>query len=143
MRTTLLRAREVVVFDAGRDGGRGNRPIHPRRDVQAQFHGVGEGRLQAASDRIPDFVGQPAGQFERDQYVIVLDERNDPECLIALGEDRRKRPEEGNRTEGDPHDAKGSFRGGLTSSDCAKTGRIEKLAVDCSTRPGSFRPEFA
>jgi hypothetical protein len=33
-------------------------------------------------------------------------------------------------------------RSGLTSFDCAKTGRIEKFAVDCSTRLGTFRPEF-
>jgi len=35
------------------------------------------------------------------------------------------------------------LRSGLTSFDCAKTGRIEKFAVDCSTRPVGFRPEFA
>ena len=33
-------------------------------------------------------------------------------------------------------------RSGLMSFDCAKTGRIEKFVVDCSTRPGKFRPEF-
>ena len=39
-------------------------------------------------------------------------------------------------------DARDGLRGELVSFDCAKTGRIEKFAVDCSTRTGSFRPEF-
>ena len=84
--------REIVVLDAGGHGCRRNRPINPRWDVQTQFHCVCERGLQAAPDRVPDFVGKAAGQFERYEYVVVLDEGNDAKCLIALSEYRGERP---------------------------------------------------
>ena len=61
--------------------------------VHPQFDGVGKGRLEAALNGCPDLVGQPVGQLERDQDLVVFDQRDAPASVCwRLGEYRGEAP---------------------------------------------------
>ena len=68
-------ARQVVVVDAGRNDGGGDRAIDPRRHSALEFDGVGEDGAEAALDDGLHLVGQSAVEGERDEDLAILHER--------------------------------------------------------------------
>jgi hypothetical protein len=76
-----MKTGQVVVLDAVGDGRCGDGAIHPRRDFQSKVHGIGERCLQAAANSRPNLLGEPVGQLERDQHVVIANQRYDAQTL--------------------------------------------------------------